>query len=594
MLCSLALLLMACTPDDNPDPAATQAPPAAPSPQVMLRAPLDDANVYSLQDMRALAWAYEPDLADNHYFDVRLWPEGDIAQGLTWTKDTAFDLSEWLLFAEPDVYNWSVAVIEGRVENGVGELVQEIVSSPVYRFTVHDVDTQSTERFMSLPPGFEGHVYAFGPTEPTVITEGPDGHLYIAGLFGDIFRAIDADGDGYAETVELVYQGMGTLQFLTGMVFGADGTVYVSDSGRIGTLSDTDADGVYDTHTVLVDDIPAWQYWAHANSGLAFGPDGKLYVGVGATTDHGPIQADLEASILRMNPDGSALEVFATGFRNPYDIAFTPEGDLFAIDNNPDQFPPSLPYLPAEELNHVRAGLNYGFPDVFSPPLNGYGDTEPPAALFLASVGSAGITHYRHAAFPEPYNDGLFVAQWGGNGYLEDLPNGFRVVFVALEPTDDGTFVGEWVSFAAFEPGASFSRPVDVTVGRDGALYVAEHQSGVILRIVYTGDIETVSAEAQLVAQGDALYNGAIAGAPSCSSCHNNSAIAPLLTNIAAIAETRNPAQDAATYLRESITMPNAYIVEGYNAGAMYADYAAVLTDGEIDALVAYMQTLQE
>src|SRR5664279_3508179 len=132
--------------------------------------------------------------------------------------------------------------------------------------------------------------------------------------------------------------------------------LYVSDGGRISTVTDSNGDGTLDTITPIVEGLATQQWTYHSNNGIAFGPDGKLYVGIGSTTDHGPLQAKYEASILRMNPDGSDLETFATGFRNPYDLVFSPKGDLFTSDNSPDALDATLPYLPPEEIDHVQQG----------------------------------------------------------------------------------------------------------------------------------------------------------------------------------------------------------------------------------------------
>ena len=590
-----ALLLVACS--DNGNNSDDPAPTAIPSPTLLVGTdPLDNTIFGRFVEDFALQWEYPPELSENEFFDVRLWRDGDPALGITWTKERSFDLRNWLFEQTAGTFHWSVTVIETRDVDGNTEIVRAIESTPDYTFTINPAFYTTLDgAIQELPAGFKSTLYALGPQEPTVITEGPDGTMYVAALNGDIFILIDDNNDGVAERTQLVFRSAGDLTYLAGMTFDDEGTLFVSDSGRIGIITDSEGDGIYETHTTLVDGLPSWQYWAHSNNGIAFGPDGKLYIGVGATTDHGPLQDELEASILRMNPDGSELEVFATGFRNPYDIAFSPDGELFAVDNNADRMDADLPYLPAEELNHVREGLDYGFPEVYSPPMNGYGDTEPPVTMFLASVGSSGLVYYDHDHFPEPYNDGLYAAQWGGNGFLEQLPNGNKIVYVTLEPDGD-TFVGKWEVFVQFDIDAAGARPVDVTVGSDGHLYIAEFRTGAIYRIEYTGATtpETDENNQDIVQIGQQLYNQGVNGAPNCIACHNNAAIAPLLDNIGNVATTRVDGMTAADYLYESIVQPNAYIVEGYNAGAMFAGYGDALTDEQLDTLIAYLLSLQE
>jgi mono/diheme cytochrome c family protein len=291
-----------------------------------------------------------------------------------------------------------------------------------------------------------------------------------------------------------------------------------------------------------------------------------------------------------MNPDGTDINVFATGFRNPYDLVFTPNGDLFATDNNPDQFDEQLSFLPPEELNHVQEGLNYGFPDVFSPmpyPEN----VEPPVVDLTASVGSAGLAYYDAEQFPEAFQDGVFVAQWGSNT-LENS-NGQRVIFVALERDDTGLYVGTREEFLTFNPNNNGSHPVDVTVGPHGALYIAEYMSGFIYRVTYTGETDEKTS-LDPINLGEAIYRKGVTGVPSCASCHlaNGTGLGPVLNGIAATSGQRVQGLSAPEYLRQSIVEPNAYIVEGYSPGVMFQDYGNALSEEQIDALTTYLLTL--
>ena len=116
--------------------------------------------------------------------------------------------------------------------------------------------------------------------------------------------------------------------------------------------------------TVIVDDLPIGAS-IHNGGRIAFGPDGKLYVTIGDTSRPETAQdaEALKGKILRYNPDGSILAdnpipgspVYALGLRNPFGLAFRPEtGELFATDNGP---------AGNDELNVIRAGANYGWPE---------------------------------------------------------------------------------------------------------------------------------------------------------------------------------------------------------------------------------------
>jgi hypothetical protein len=293
--------------------------------------------------------------------------------------------------------------------------------------------------------------------------------------------------------------------------------------------------------------------------------------------------------------------VFATGLRNAYDLTFSPQGDLFTADNNPDRFDRTLRYLPSEELNHIRQGHFYGFPEVFGAPYPGHNSTAP-ITNFFPSVASSGLVYYATDHFPEPYRDAVFVAQWGSIAHpvqARDIRNGYQVVYVPLEPTADGTFTGDWQVFAMFHQDAGEYRPVDVTVGPDGALYILEYMEAVVYRVRYTGTAapEPTSSEAATATlPGEALFREGANDAPACITCHlldsEMAGIGPSLLGIREVASSRIAGMDAREYVRTSIIAPNDHVVEGYQADLMYGEYGARLSETEIEALVDYVLAL--
>jgi len=213
----------------------------------------------------------------------------------------------------------------------------------------------------------------------------------------------------------------------------------------------------------------------HAANGIAFGPDGWGYVGVGGRADHGEIlvgdrageqdeRHPLEASILRFSPDGSVVEVYARGVRNPYDIAWDGSGQLWATDNMPD-------YGPPEELQRILPGREHGYPwydcDICFPPPPDV-QIVPPAWTFVPHSSPTGITAYLANQFPGYYNS-LFLTLWSA------FPGAQKVVRMAPGAASATNFA------------TGFASPIDVTVGPDGRLYVADWATGIIFRIAYTG-----------------------------------------------------------------------------------------------------------
>jgi glucose/arabinose dehydrogenase len=145
----------------------------------------------------------------------------------------------------------------------------------------------------------------------------------------------------------------------------------------------------------------------HSNNGIAFGPDGRLYFGVGSTTEGQVEQNEHAAAVLSVKPDGSDLRVFARGFGNPFDIAFNPEGQLFGGDNSPQGEGED----PPDEYNHIVEGGHYGFPYFYGdPPDNG--GTIGAMVTFPPHATPTGTTFYIGNTYPKEYRDSAFVALW--------------------------------------------------------------------------------------------------------------------------------------------------------------------------------------
>lgn len=334
-------------------------------------------------------------------------------------------------------------------------------------------DKAGWESRIRVPAGFQATYYGRVDAHPTSITFGPDGKLYIAtmpdsaGLAGSIFT-MDSSG-----TPTLYVSG-----FLvpTGIAFqpGTD-RLYVSSRvldqnvGGEAKISVVQGGGV----STIISGLPCCYTSLHSANGIAFGSDGFGYVGVGGRADHGEIlegpnagqQDELqpyEASILRFSPDGGSVEVYSRGFRNPYDIAWDGNGQLWATDNMPDFGPP-------ERLHRVRPGGQHGYPwfdcDVcFTPPADV--TVIPPAVTFPSHSSPTGITAYLSNQFPGYYNS-LFVTLWSA------FPGAQKVVRMGPGGSAPSNFA------------TGFADPVDVTVGPDGSLFVADWATGIIFKISY-------------------------------------------------------------------------------------------------------------
>ncbi len=492
----------------TPPPTATAISEAPPS----LVEPASDAHRH-ISGGVWMAWTWHRYLQPGEYFEILVSRPGGSPERALLSQSTAADVTDWFAVQPPGQFEWTVRVIrEGQagensqpvshlatahlleVDGMTGTPPATVTPTPSPTLTPEPTAAPVTEW---IAPGFTLTLYAtVGVGANAVITTGPDDCLYVMNTGGIITRLVDTDGDGYAEQAEVVFDDPHEeLIHTVGMAFQpGTGTLYVSDSGRVSTVTDEDDDGALDTVTPVVEGLPSLKYVFHSNNGIAFGPDGKIYVGIGSSTDHGPASDNpLEGSIVRFDADGSNLEVFASGFRNPYDLLFTPGGDLFAGDNAPDVLDSTLRYMPPEELNHVRQGEHYGFPGTYGK-LIPAGDTSQPALVeFFPSSVTAGMAFYDANQFPPAYRGGIFVAQNGtglGSMVTRHMLNGFAIVFVDLEKLPDGSYSGDRKVFVQFNRAVDPAiRPIDVTVGPDGALYVTQLESGDIYRIAYTGAV---------------------------------------------------------------------------------------------------------
>jgi hypothetical protein len=250
----------------------------------------------------------------------------------------------------------------------------------------------------SLPQGFELRpVLAEGTLDrPVAFTVGDDGEIYISFFAGGIYKLVlpwDSDGGQLIPFAPDVPQ-------ITGMVF-HDGVLYANGSGSLMKIADEDGDGIADSTEVLIEGLPSRIYDHHSNNGLVLGEDGRFYFGIGGTTDHGPETNPVAGTILVYDPTDGSLNVFAYGLRNPYDLTFCPGsgGNLFATDNGPDRLDETLRFIPPDELNLVEERLKYGYPDFFGfpPP---WSDTVAPIALMETAGVPAGIICYENGNFP--------------------------------------------------------------------------------------------------------------------------------------------------------------------------------------------------
>jgi glucose/arabinose dehydrogenase len=224
---------------------------------------------------------------------------------------------------------------------------------------------------------------------------------------------------------------------------------------------------------------------------IAFGPDGRLYVPVGAPCNVCEREDPRFASIQRMRPDGTGQETFARGVRNTVGFDWDPSTkELWFTDNGRDWLGDDLP---PDELNHAPGkGLHFGFPyrhgkEIPDPEFGKKKIREefvPPAWELGPHVAALGMRFYTGTMFPDKYRGHIFIAEHGS--WNRSTPIGYRVTLVRVESgraTGYEVFAEGWLS-----EGRAWGRPVDLLVMPDGALLVSDDKAGAIYRISYEGE----------------------------------------------------------------------------------------------------------
>jgi glucose/arabinose dehydrogenase len=344
-----------------------------------------------------------------------------------------------------------------------------------------------------LPPGFGISVFVQGLAGPRMMAVGPDKALYVAERgAGRVIRLPDRDQDGIADGIEVVADRLSapsSIAFYADPSGPYDGTLYVGETTRVLRLSQPDGEGLFQERTVIVDELPRG---GHNTRTLLFAPDGAfLYVSVGSSCNVCIEDDPRRAAIVRYRPDGSEETIFASGLRNAVGITFRPgSAELWATNNGRDWLGDDQP---PETVHLVQEGDDAGWPRchagrIVDPEFGtreGCQGVAPPAVEMQAHSAPLGLTFYDGTQFPAEYAGDLYVAFHGSWNRSE--PTGYKVVRIEIEAGQAGQvydFAAGWLR----ADGSRWGRPVDVTVGPDGSLYVSDDEGGVIYRIFYEGD----------------------------------------------------------------------------------------------------------
>ncbi|EAY29325.1 PQQ-dependent sugar dehydrogenase [Microscilla marina] len=340
---------------------------------------------------------------------------------------------------------------------------------------------------IKLPKGFQISIFANGVNEARSMVRGDKGTIFVGNRGGgNVYAVVDNDNDYKADKVYTIASG---LNMPCGVAF-RKGSLYVAEVSRILRYDNIEANLDKPPKPVVVyDKYPTDRH--HGWKFIAFGPDDKLYVPVGAPCN---ICERLEnptyASITRMNPDGSGMKVFASGVRNSVGFDWHPDTkELWFTDNGRDMLGDDLP---SDELNHApKKGMHFGYPychqgDTKDPKFGDKrpcSDFTPPAQKLGAHVAALGMRFYTGKMFPNDYNKKAFIAMHGSWNRSKKV--GYKLALVQTKEgkvTDFETFAEGWLDH---EKQLAWGRPVDVLQMPDGSLLVSDDMANVIYRITY-------------------------------------------------------------------------------------------------------------
>ncbi|WP_370086501.1 sorbosone dehydrogenase family protein [Ekhidna sp.] len=358
--------------------------------------------------------------------------------------------------------------------------------------TIDNSDLTSLEGInldaINLPDGFQIDVFArVNNARSMVLTE--NGTLFVSNRGGDkVYAVRDTDGDWKADERYVIASDM---RMPNGIAF-KDGSLFVAEVSKLWRFDNIEENLTNPPKPIKIyDDYPTdghhgWKY-------IAFGPDGKLYVPVGAPCNICESKNEMYASITRMNADGSDREVYAHGVRNTVGFTWHPEtGEMWFTDNGRDWLGNDEPPC---ELNRItEAGQHFGYPFCHGGYLKDpeFGDKFPcddfikPAQNLGPHVAPLGLKFCTSSSFPASYKNKIFIAEHGSWNREPEVGHTGHKITMVTEENGTGTAYEDFATgFLNKETNTAWARPVDIVFATDGSMLVSDDLAGTIFRISY-------------------------------------------------------------------------------------------------------------
>ena len=354
--------------------------------------------------------------------------------------------------------------------------------------TYDEAESELPIERLNLPKGFKIEVYADKVDGARSMAMGSEGTLFVSTRNEKTIYAIqDLDKDYKADHIKVLDS---TLDVPNGIAF-KDASLYVADIGRLLRYDNIESNlDSIPKPVVVYDDYPTefhhgWKY-------IAFGPDNKLYVPVGAPCNicDSTVVDERYATITRMNADGSDREIYARGVRNSVGFTWHPKTkELWFTDNGRDFMGDDTPPC---ELNRVsEVGQHFGYPychgGVVKDPE--FGEQKPcsdfvaPVQAMGAHVAPLGVKFNTGTMFPDKYKNMAFIAEHGSWNRSKKV--GYKISLVTIEnniATSYKTFIDGWLDEESQE---RFGRPVDILFLKDGSMLISDDYGDAIYRVSY-------------------------------------------------------------------------------------------------------------
>ncbi|MEG9861546.1 MAG: PQQ-dependent sugar dehydrogenase [Parvularculales bacterium] len=338
---------------------------------------------------------------------------------------------------------------------------------------------------LMLPDGYDFNVYAEGLGHARIMRWTKGGDLLLSTPRTGEIKIIRAGASGSERggAVEVLIDGLNRPH---GVEIVGD-YLYIGETDAILHIPFDNARGILTGEAeYIVTDLPGGgNHWTRT---VKQGPDGWLYVNIGSSCNVCLEDDERRSTLMRFRPDGSDIEIFAEGLRNTVGWDWQPgTGNLYGVDNGRDLLGDNEP---PEEVNLIRRGGFYGWPFLngFNKPDPDFGDiSDPrikdaiePAYGMTAHIAPLAITFMGNDA-PPGLEGAALVTQHGS--WNRTRKAGYKVI--SLHWRTDGS-IEDRDFFTGFEKDEDvIGRPVDVTIGPDGAIYVSDDYAGAIYRITH-------------------------------------------------------------------------------------------------------------